>query len=38
LEKVVKKFNSFAEAEKYNIEQQISMTPAQRMAAVRRFF
>jgi hypothetical protein len=33
MEKMAKKFNSFEEAERYNIDQQISMTTAQRLAA-----
>jgi hypothetical protein len=35
MEKIVKKFNSFEEAEKYDIDQQIRMTAAQRLAAAR---
>ncbi|MHA1370721.1 MAG: hypothetical protein ACTSRA_13555 [Promethearchaeota archaeon] len=32
MEKIVKKFKSFQEAEKWEIQQQIRMTPSQRQA------
>lgn len=35
MEKVAKKFNSFEEAERYDIAQQVSMTAAQRLVAAR---
>ena len=35
MEKTVRIFTSFAEAEEYDIEQQITMTPSGRMAAAR---
>lgn len=35
IERVVKKFNSFEAAHQHDIEQQVSMTPADRMAGLR---
>jgi len=35
IERVVRKFNSFEEAHQYDIEQQVNMTPAERMAGLR---
>jgi hypothetical protein len=35
IERVVKKFRSFEEAHQSDIEQQVNMTPAERMAGLR---
>jgi hypothetical protein len=35
IERVVKKFNSFEEAHRFDIEQQVNMTNAQRMDGLR---
>jgi hypothetical protein len=35
IERVIKKFNSFEAAHQYDIEQQINMTPAERMDGLR---